>query len=52
VTALLNRLPNERHNPWACLCEVLLVAMLLLMLRLMTMAERPGARSAKRYGKS
>ena len=52
VTALLNRLPNERHNPWACLCEVILVVLLLLMLRLMTMAERPGARSAKRYGKS
>lgn len=47
LTSIVNRLPNARHNPWACLWEVLLVAMLLLTLRLMTMAERPSVRPAK-----
>ncbi len=46
LTSFLNRLPNDRHNPWACLWEVLLVALLLLILRLMTMAKRLGVRPA------
>ncbi len=44
VTYCLDRLPNERHNPWACLWEVLIVAVLILVIRLMTMARRPSLR--------
>ncbi len=40
LTALLDRLPNNRHSPWACLWEVLLVAVMLLALRLMNMAQK------------
>lgn len=47
VTPFLNRLPDHRHNPWACLWEALLVAVLLLILHLTTMAKRPAARLAK-----
>ncbi len=48
LTTILNRLPNERHNPWACLWEVLVVTMLLLILRLMKMAQRPAVQKLKR----
>ena len=48
VTALLVRLPYNRENPWACLWEALLVATLLLVIRLMTMAERPARVAASR----
>jgi len=44
VTYYLDGLPNERHNPWACLWEVLIIAVLILVIRLMTMAERPSSR--------
>ena len=46
VTVYLDRLPNERHNPWACLWEVLIVAFLVLVIRLMTMWKRPTPRAA------
>ena len=46
VTQAFGRLPNERHNPWACLWEILLVAMFLLMIRLMSMAQRVPVRAA------
>lgn len=49
VTPWLDRLPNARHNPWACLWEVLLVAVMWLVLRLMTMAKRPAARSEQNW---
>lgn len=45
VTAQLERLPNNRHQPWACLWEVLLVSVLLLIIRLMSMAKRPANRT-------
>ena len=35
----LDRLPNARHNPWACLWEVLLVALMLVALWLLTLAR-------------
>jgi hypothetical protein len=41
VAAQIERLPNHRHQPWACLWELLLVSVLLLVIRLMTMAQRP-----------
>ncbi len=41
VTNGLNRLPNWRHNSWACLSEILLVLMLLVTIRLLTKAKRP-----------
>lgn len=40
----LDDLPSYRHNPWAGLWELLFVAALLLVLRLMTMIKRPVAR--------
>ena len=45
VTYYLDRLPNERHQPWACLWEVLLVALMLVAFWLLTLARsyRPGA---------
>jgi hypothetical protein len=50
VTSAINRLPNERHNPWACLWEVLLVAVLLLIFWLLTLARsyRPERRPPAR----
>lgn len=47
VTAWLTRLPNNRHNPWGCLWELLIVAVLLLTLRLMAMAARPTGNTPK-----
>jgi len=44
ITRCIDRLPNERHNPWACLWEVLLVAAMLVAFWLLTLAKsyRPG----------
>jgi hypothetical protein len=47
VTSYIDRLPNERHNPWACLWEILLIAFLILVVRLMTMGKRLVPRSKK-----
>jgi hypothetical protein len=44
VTPLLDHLPNLRHNPWACVFEFILVALLLLVLKLITMGKRPQLR--------
>jgi hypothetical protein len=38
---VLDRLPNNRHHPWGCLWEVLLVAMLLVASRFLTRGPRP-----------
>jgi hypothetical protein len=38
----LSRLPNNRHNPWACLWELLLVAALLIVN--FSLGRRPTAR--------
>lgn len=40
VTPGLDRLPNFRHNPLACFFEFLLVAVLLLVLKLISMGRR------------
>jgi hypothetical protein len=47
VTRYLNRLPNERHNPWACLNEVALIALLLTVFWLLTLAKsyKPGKKA-------
>jgi hypothetical protein len=37
----LDKLPSFRHDPWACLVEVLLGALLWLTFKLMKMIERP-----------
>jgi hypothetical protein len=34
--SFLDHLPNHRHNPWACLWEVLLIGAMLLVIRLQT----------------
>jgi hypothetical protein len=41
VTPYLDHLPNLRHNPWACVFEFVLVAILLLVLKLITMGQKP-----------
>lgn len=43
--AFLDHLPNNRHNPWACLWEVLLVVGMLLVIRLQTKKESSVANS-------
>ncbi|MGH7978873.1 MAG: hypothetical protein ACREE6_05815 [Limisphaerales bacterium] len=43
VTPFLDHLPGLRQNPWACVFEFVLVAMLLVVLKLITMGKRPGA---------
>lgn len=50
VTHAIDRLPNERHNPWACLWEVLLVVLMLVAFWLLTLAKsyRPGEISPKK----
>jgi len=40
----LDRLPNLRHYPLACLSEVLLIAILLLVLKLIAMGQKPRPR--------
>ena len=49
VTHYLNQLPNERHNPWACLCEVVLVALMLVAIWLLTLARsyKPASRAGE-----
>lgn len=37
VTHWINKLPNERHNPWACLCEFVLVALMLAAIWLLAL---------------
>jgi hypothetical protein len=44
LTPYLDHLPNFRHNPLACLFEFLLVALLLLVLKLISMGQRPRKR--------
>ena len=44
ATPYLDHLPNFRHNPLACVFEFALVAALLLVLKLITMGQRPQAR--------
>jgi len=44
LTALIERLPNGRHNPWACLWEVLLVAALGWIIRLTSKGQKSAAR--------
>jgi hypothetical protein len=44
LTAEINRLPNERHNPWACLWEALLVAILWWVVRMKTTAQKSAPR--------
>ncbi len=34
--SFLDHLPNHRHNPWACLWEVLLVSVMLVVIRFLT----------------
>lgn len=45
VTPWLDHLPALRQNPWACVFEFLLVATLVVILKLITMARRPPLRS-------
>jgi hypothetical protein len=49
VTYYLDRLPNERHNPWACLNEVVLVVVMLVIFWLLKMAKsyKPGQHTSK-----
>jgi hypothetical protein len=44
ITPYLDRLPSERHQPWACLWEVLLVGLMLMVFWLLTLARsyQPG----------
>ncbi len=49
LTAMIERLPSERHNPWACLWEVLLVAVLWWLVRLKSKGSEP--KSAPRKAK-
>lgn len=44
LTAEINRLPNERHNPWACLWEVLFVAVLWLIVRRTSSGQKSAPR--------
>lgn len=41
LTPSLDHLPNLRHNPFACVFEFIFVAILLVVLRLITMGKRP-----------
>jgi len=40
VTHYINKLPNERHNPWGCLNEVALVAVMLVLIWLLNLLKR------------
>jgi hypothetical protein len=52
VTPYLDALPNYRHDPPACLWELLLVVTLLLILRLITMGKRPRVRPLDHFEKT
>lgn len=47
VTPYLDHLPNLRRDPWACVFEFMLVAMLLVVLKFISMGKRPSRFTAR-----
>jgi hypothetical protein len=49
VTHWINQLPNERHNSWACLCEVALVALMFVAIWLLNLLRsyQPAGRAGE-----